>query len=79
MPWNKSGYKYETPYKVPGKIVHWWSNDAVTLKMGDTEDMQNIYNIKTNQSEETSWWGQADPNWHTVYILIFHTYTCLEK
>ena len=43
----KSGYKYETLFRVRYKIVHVWENGTVTLRMGTITMKINICNIKT--------------------------------
>ena len=59
---NYDAYKYETPYKGPFLIKHYWTNGKVTLKCGTIKlciidsvlncihliQTLNILNIKTN-------------------------------
>ena len=48
---NKSILKYETPYKVPFGITHYWTNGTVTLQCGTIKIRYNIRRIKPYTSD----------------------------
>ena len=48
---DNAAYKFDTPFKEPFVITHFWTNGTVTLHYGPTKIRHNILHIKPYKSD----------------------------